>query len=86
MKNQGIAAMAAELQATKSALQAARKELEAVKSNQGGVAPGVGNAAAGSTATHSGQSIAGRYVLLLVIGILAAWQVYVTIQLNSLIH
>ena len=86
MKNPVIAAMAAELQATKAALQAARKELEAVKNNHGSVAPGNLNSAAGSSATHSGQSIAGRYVLLLVIGILAAWQVYVTIQLNSLIH
>lgn len=86
MKNQGIAAMAAELQATKSALQAARNELEAVKNNQGGVAPGDGNSAAGSSDTHSRQSIAGRYVLLLVVGILAAWQVYLTIQLNGLIH
>ena len=86
MKNQGIAAMAAELQATKSALQAARKELEAVKNNHGGMAPGGGTSAAGSTATSSGPSIAGRYALLTVIGMLAAWQVYVTIQLNGLIH
>ncbi len=86
MKNQGIAALAAELQATKSGLEAARKELEAMKNNQRGMAPGVGNPAAGSTAAHSGQSIAGRCVLLLVIGILAAWQIYVTIQLNSLIR
>ena len=86
MNNKGMAAMAAELQAAKSALEAARKELAAAKNHRDSPASNRRTAAAELAATGARDPIAGRYLMLLVIGVLAAWQVYLTIELKILLN
>jgi len=77
--------MAADLESTKSALEAARKELQMAKVREEKLLrelKGHSNA----FVNPSGHTVLmRRYAILTTIGVLAAWQVYLTLKLQVLL-
>lgn len=85
MTDEEKASMVAELESTKSALQAARKELELAKVRENKLL--IALKSNSNTLAHAGgqSSSMRRYAILVTIGALAAWQVYLTLKLQVLL-
>lgn len=88
MTNEEQATVAAEWESTKSALQAARKELESARDRENKLLDtlkGQANALSETSERGSAMRRYAEYLLLLAIVALAAWQVYLTLQLQVLL-
>jgi hypothetical protein len=71
--------MAAELESVKTALQAARRDLEAARERELKLLEEIRKAGGGNSEFR-------RYAILIAIGLLAAWQVYLTIKLQGIMN
>jgi predicted alpha/beta hydrolase len=78
-----IAANTAELEQTRNALEDTRKQLESARDINNNLMKSLHGQSATS---HAQGSIAQRYAALIAIGALAAWQVYLTLQLKVLLN
>ena len=88
MTNKEVAAVTAELEATRKALQAAREELESARGRENKLLDtlkGQANALSATNRRAAAMRPYAEFLILLAIAVLAAWQVYLTLQLQVLL-
>ncbi len=88
MTSEDPSAVAAELASTRAALKAAREELEAVRQRENKLLDtlkGQASALSGTSERASDVRRFTEYLMLFVMVSLAAWQVYLTFQLRTLL-